>query len=275
MEQSRRTFIKKTAITTTALALGTPVVKGVSKDQKPISPNDKIRVGVIGCNGMGWSNMNSMLKNKVVDCVALCDVDENVLKRRSENVKEQRGNTPKLYKDYRQLIADKNIDAVIVGTPDHWHCLPMVESVQAGKHVYVEKPIANTIEECNLMVAAAKQSGKIVQVGQWQRSGTHYKAAIDIVRSGKLGNIRLVKVWAYQGWMKPVNKVADSAAPKGVDYDFWLGPAPRRTFNKNRFQHIHHLQKKLFAHTNASHRHQLKGQGKGQAFQGLGVLRVL
>ena len=106
MEQSRRTFIKKTAITTTALALGTPVVKGVSKDQKPISPNDKIRVGVIGCNGMGWSNMNSMLKNKVVDCVALCDVDENVLKRRSENVKEQRGNTPKLYKDYRQLIAD-------------------------------------------------------------------------------------------------------------------------------------------------------------------------
>ncbi len=140
-----------------------------------------------------------------------------------------------MYWYYRELINNSDIDAVIVGTPDHWHALPMIEAIQSGKHVYVEKPISNTIEECRLMVDAAGKAGKIVQVGQWQRSGPHYRQAIDIVRSGVLGNIRLVKVWAYQGWMEPVPVLPDEPVPEGVDYDFWLGPAPKRPFNKNRF----------------------------------------
>ena len=111
----------------------------------------------------------------------------------------------------------------------------MIDAVKAGKHVYVEKPIANSIAECSLMVAAQEKTGKIVQAGQWQRSGPHYKKAIEIVRSGVLGKIRLVKVWAYQGWMKPVPVMPDSAVPAGVDYNFWLGPAPKRNFNANRF----------------------------------------
>ena len=111
----------------------------------------------------------------------------------------------------------------------------MIDAVKAGKHVYVEKPVANSIGECNLMVQAADKTGKIVQAGQWQRSGPHYKKAIEIVRSGVLGNIRLVKVWAYQGWMKPVPVLPDAEAPEGVDYKFWLGPAPMRKFNPNRF----------------------------------------
>jgi len=111
----------------------------------------------------------------------------------------------------------------------------MIDAVNAGKDVYVEKPISNTIEECNLMVAAQKKTGRVVQVGQWQRSGSQYRAAIDIVRSGDLGNIRLVKVWAYQGWMKPMVKKSDGPVPVGVDYKRWLGPAPNRPFNPNRF----------------------------------------
>jgi predicted dehydrogenase len=200
-----------------------------------VSANGKFNIGVIGCNGMGWSNTNSFLKMSDVDLLGICDVDNNVIQKRLSSYKELRKNIPKTYTDYQSLLNDKSIDAVIIGTPDHWHCKIMVDAVKAGKHVYVEKPIANSIAECNLMVAAQEKTGKIVQAGQWQRSGPHYKKAIEIVRSGVLGKIRLVKVWAYQGWMKPVPVVADSAVPEGVDYNFWLGPAPKRNFNANRF----------------------------------------
>lgn len=231
----RRKFIKNSAIGSTGYLMGAETIQQIFSKRKRISAIDKINVGLIGCNGMGMSNLTSMLKMNEIECIALCDVDANVLEKRSANVKELQKSAPKLYNDYRKLIADKSIDVVIIGTPDHWHCLPMVESVETGKHVYVEKPISNTIEECRVMVAAAKKYNKVVQVGQWQRSGTHYKEAIDIVRSGKLGNIRLVKVWAYQGWMKPIEKHSDSAPPEGVDYRMWLGPAPMRPFNQNRF----------------------------------------
>jgi len=229
----RRAFIKGAGITVAGgLFLNTSVL---SAFEKRISPLDKINIGVIGCNGMGWSDTNSLLKLNAVDLVGICDVDKNVIQRRLVDYEKLRTNKPKTYTDYRELLNDKSIDAVVIGTPDHWHCKIMIDAVQAGKHVYVEKPIANSIAECNLMVAAQEKSGKIVQVGQWQRSGPHYKKAIEIVQSGVLGKIRLVKVWSYQGWMKPVPVVADTPTPAGVDYDFWLGPATKRPFNANRF----------------------------------------
>lgn len=228
----RRSFIKKTSWATTGAVVAGPQLYA---QRRRISPNDKLQIGVIGCNGMGWSNVNSMLKMKDVDLLAICDVDQAVIDKRLNDYGQLRTNKPTTYTDYRELISNPEIDAVVIGTPDHWHCLPMVEAVASGKHVYVEKPLSNTIEECNLMVAAAQKYRKVVQVGQWQRSGPHYRDAIEIVRSGKLGNIRLVKVWAYQGWMKPVNKLPDEPVPAGVDYRFWLGPAPQRPFNRNRF----------------------------------------
>lgn len=200
-----------------------------------ISQNDKVQVGVIGCKGMGWSNAASLLKMDDVDIVAICDVDDEVIQNRMADYAKLRSNKPTVYKDYRELLNNKDIDAVVIGTPDHWHCRQMVDAVQAGKHVYVEKPIANSIRECDLMVQAQQKTGKIVQAGQWQRSGPHYQKAIEIVRSGVLGKIRLVKVWAYQGWMKPVPVLPDGAPPKGVNYDMWLGPALKRPFNPNRF----------------------------------------
>jgi predicted dehydrogenase len=228
----RRNFIQKTGFTlASGLVFGPSMLQG----GPPIMKNGKINIGVIGCNGMGWSNTNSLLKMQDVDLIGVCDVDKNVITKRLADYSKLRTNKPSTYNDYRDLLNNKDIDAVVIGTPDHWHCKIMVDAVQAGKHVYVEKPVANSIEECRIMVAAQEKTKKIVQAGQWQRSGPHYRKAIEIVRSGVLGKIRLVKVWAYQGWMKPVPVKPDSAPPTGVDYDLWLGPAPKRPFNENRF----------------------------------------
>jgi predicted dehydrogenase len=165
----------------------------------------------------------------------MCDVDANVLAKRAAETEKMQGFKPKLYGDYRKLLENKDVDVVIIGTPDHWHCLPMIEACQAGKDVYCEKPLGNTIEEINLMERAANKYKTVVQVGMWQRSDPHWKAAVDFVQSGKLGKIRTVRTWAYQGWMDPLPVKPDGEAPVGVDYDFWLGPAPKRPFNPNRF----------------------------------------
>lgn len=202
-----------------------------------ISPADQLNIGAIGINGMGWSNLTAALKVPGVNVIALCDVDKNVLDKRMNELSKLNVDVSKVktYNDYRKLLEQKDIDAVIIGTPDHWHALQMIHAAEAGKHVYVEKPVGNSIEECRAMVAAQKRYNKIVQAGQWQRSQQHFRDAVDFIRTGQLGNIRTVKVWCYQGWMKPAPKVADSEPPAGVDYAMWLGPAQKRNFNASRF----------------------------------------
>ena len=235
MSTSRRTFLKQSASAAAGVTLTGALPTAAQQATRRVAPSDQVNVAVIGAKGMGWSDMRSLLRIPGVNCVAIADVDRSVLTQRADDARKLRGTAPRLYDDYRTMLESRDIDAVIVGTPDHWHCLAMVDSLAAGKHVYVEKPIAHTIEECQVMQAATRRYGRMVQVGQWQRSGTHYANAIDYVRSGKLGRIRVVKVWAYQGWMKPVPVQPDSAPPAGVNYDLWLGPAPKRPFNANRF----------------------------------------
>jgi predicted dehydrogenase len=137
--------------------------------------------------------------------------------------------------DYRKMLENKDIDAVVIGTPDHWHCLMLVDSLEAGKNAYVEKPIGNTIAEINIMQKAVKKTGKLVQVGQWQRSQPHFVDAVNFIKSGKLGRIRVCKAWSYVDWKGAVPKVPNTPVPEGVNYNLWLGPAPMRPFNKNRF----------------------------------------
>src|ERR1700754_2104651 len=144
---TRRDFIQKAALATGAAMLSFPAV----------SQNDKITVALIGCNGMGWYNLTNHLKFPEVECVALCDVDENVLNKRAAELEKQTGKKVKLHKDYRKVLEDKSIDAVIIGTPDHWHCLMTVNACEAGKDVYVEKPLANSIAEADAMVKAARK----------------------------------------------------------------------------------------------------------------------
>jgi predicted dehydrogenase len=202
------------------------------------APSDKVKVALIGCRNQGWSNLSTFLDYPEVECVSMCDIDDEWLNRRAVDVEKKSGKKPKqLVKDWRHVIDNKEVDVVIVGTPDHWHCLPLVAACEAGKDVYMEKPLANTIEECDLMVKAARKYRRIVQVGQWQRSDPHWDEAAAFVQSGKLGRVRTVKVWAYQTskWMLPV--APDSNPPAGIDYDMWLGPAPKRAFNQNRFHY--------------------------------------
>ena len=232
MNSTRRNFIKNASL----LAAGSLIpVNVLSLERNKVGPNDKIRVALIGANGMGFNNLTSFLKNPEIECVALCDVDKNVLDRRLKNLSELGVSGPVLYSDYRKMLENKDIDVVIIGTPDHWHCLQFVDTLAAGKHVYVEKPLGNSIAEINIMLKAARRYGKMVQVGQWQRSQPHFVDAINFLKQGTLGRIRTCKAWSYVDWKGPVPKVPDSPVPEGVDYDFWLGPAPKRHFNKNRF----------------------------------------
>lgn len=225
----RRNFIQ----TTSSLAIGSAMLPSYLS-AKTVAPSDAIRIGAIGINGMGWADTKAILANPQAQLVAICDVDKNVLDTRMTEL-APKNIKPATYGDYRKLLDDKNIDAIIIGTPDHWHCKIMVDACEAGKDVYCEKPCANSIAECGVMVAAQQKYNRVVQVGQWQHSNKHYKDAMDFAHSGKLGNVRLVKAWAYQGWMKSIPVKPDSAVPAGVDYDMWLGPAQKRPFNPNRF----------------------------------------
>jgi predicted dehydrogenase len=232
MNSTRRNFIK----TATVLAAGSVLPADIlSEARKKVAPADKIRVGLIGARSQGYSNLSSFLKNPEVECVALSDIDSNILASRTGDIEKLGFARPKLYSDYRKMLEDKDIDIVIIGTPDHWHCLQFVHALEAGKHVYVEKPLGNSIAEINIMHSAAKKHKKMVQVGQWQRSQPHFVDAINYLKSGKLGRIRTCKAWSYVDWKGAVPKVPDSAVPAGVDYDMWLGPAPKRPFNINRF----------------------------------------
>ncbi len=236
MYLNRRNFIKQgsLALMGSSAAFLFPM-ELLATMRKKVGANDRINVGLIGCKGMGFSDLSSMLKINEMEVIALCDVDENVLKARTADLEKAGVKKPQWYKDYRKLLENKDIDVVIIGTPDHWHCLMLTDALQAGKDVYCEKPIANSVQEANIMLNYVGSSDRMVQIGQWQRSQPHFVDAIDFVHSGKLGEIRLAKAWAYQGWMKPVPIVADSAVPDGVDYKMWLGPAPERAFNANRF----------------------------------------
>src|SRR5690606_37833212 len=129
---------------------------------------------------------------------------------------------------YKDMLAGDLVDIVIIATPDHWHCMQLIDAVKAGKHVYLEKPIGNFVEECDIMVKAVENSSSIVQVGQWQRSQQHFRDAIDFVHSGKLGKIRTVKAWSYVDWKKTIGRKPDAPIPEGVHYDKWLGPAAKR-----------------------------------------------
>lgn len=238
MTTSRRRFLRQSTQIAAAGALLPTGLAAAAPLPSAAAAADTISVALIGGNSMGWADLTSMLKNPGVRCVALCDVDQNVLNKRAAelaNRPDAAGSKPTLYNDFRKLLENKNIDAVVIGTPDHWHCLPAIMACEAGKDVYVEKPMATTIEECNLMVAAARKHNRIVQVGQWQRSGEHWKAAIDFVRSGKLGTVRTVKTWAYMPYGKTFPVLPDEPVPAGLDYAMWLGPAPQRPFNRNRF----------------------------------------
>jgi len=229
---TRRRFIRGSA-GTVATAGSLSALTGVQG--AVLGANDQIRVALIGCGGRGKAVLKTFFRNKKVQCPIVCDVDNAMIGQAINIVKKSRGNTPDLVRDFREVMNRKDVDACIVGTPDHWHALQTIHACQANKDVYVEKPLANCIGEGRAMVDAARKYNRVVQMGTQWRTSKHWGEAVDYVHSGKLGKIRLVRCWCALAWFKSIGHIDDSPVPPGVDYNMWLGPAPERPFNKARF----------------------------------------
>ena len=203
-------------------------------DVEKVPASERVRVGVMGTGGRALSLIRSFVRNPNVEIVGLADIDSRRFPRAVEEVEKLQGRAPKTMKDFRHLVDDPTIDALVVGTPDHWHALPTILACMAGKDVYVEKPDSHNIVEGMTMVAAMKKHGRIVQMGSQHRSTERLQSALEYIRSGKLGRCLVAKAWesTRQG---NIGRPADTDPPKEVDYDFWLGSAPERPFNPRRF----------------------------------------
>jgi predicted dehydrogenase len=224
---NRRDFIKRTGLSTAGLSLAL----SSAGTRKVLGANDRIRLGLIGCGRQGRDDMVNFMKQGV-EAAAVCDVYEPNLQQGLEAA----GGKAKALKDFRHVLDDKEIDVVIVATPDHWHPLPTVMACQAGKDVYVEKPICVAVEEGKKMVEAARKYKQVVQVGLWQRSNLHFQKAVQLVQDGLIGKVSFARTWNYSNiYPEGIGNPADSDPPPGLDWDMWLGPAPKRPFNWNRF----------------------------------------
>lgn len=219
---NRRTFLVSSAL----LGAGTAL--------RAVPASEKINIAVIGLRGRGNSLLETFAAQKDVVITHLGDIDENVLKTRAARIEKVSGQRPKISKDYRKILEDKDVQAVVLGTPDHWHAIPSIHACQAGKDVYVEKPDGHNIIEGQRMVAAARKYERIVQMGTQCRSAPFLKDAAKFVADGHIGKVIYGKAWETAK-QAPVPRVPDSETPAGVDYDLWLGPAPLRPFNRYRF----------------------------------------
>jgi predicted dehydrogenase len=199
--------------------------------QRILGANDRVVVGVIGCGGRG-RYVAGFMRQAGAEFGAMADV----YLPNAEQARQSLGPEAKVFQDFRRLLEIKEIDAVLVATPDHWHAIPTILACQAGKNVYVEKPLGHTIKEGRAIVEAARRSKRIVQVGTQQRSATHFPEVARIIQSGELGDVRYVRVWNYVN-MHPngIGVEPDSDPPAGLDWDFYLGPAPKVPYNRKRF----------------------------------------
>jgi len=223
---SRRQFIKRSAVTAAGIA-GFPYLVGSSalgQAGRP-APSERIVLGCIGMGGQGTGNMRGFLGKKEVQVVAVCDVDKEHRERAKKFVDEKYGNSDcKMYLDFREVIERKDIDALSLALPDQWHSIPAVMGARAGKDFYAEKPLARTIREGRAMCEAVKRYGGIWQTGSQQRSGGNFHRACELVRNGRIGKVHKVEVGLPTGGGSDNNPV--QPVPEGLDWDFWLGPAP-------------------------------------------------
>jgi predicted dehydrogenase len=228
----RRRFLQTSAASLAALS-------AVSAAGAADKPNEKITLAVLGVHGRGRGLLSGFSSFEDVEIATICDPDENAASGALKSINARQKRTPKVVKDLRRVFEDRDIHAVAIATPDHWHALATIWACQAGKHVYVEKPISHNLLEGRRMIEAARKYDRIVQVGTQRRSGAHYLSAAEFVRSGKLGKVPFARTW-IAGHRPSIGHKADAPVPAGVDYNLWLGPAPQRPFNPNRFHYEWH-----------------------------------
>jgi predicted dehydrogenase len=224
---NRRTFLGATAAASLALS-------NVAKYAAAVADTKPKRVGLIGCGWYGKCDLFRLIQVAPVEVVSLCDVDQKMLASAAEMVagRQLSKKTPRTYGDYRQMLKEKDLDIVLVHTPDHWHALPMISAVQSGADVYVQKPISVDIVEGQSMLAAARKHNRVVQVGTQRRSTPHLVEARDeIIKKDKLGKVGMVEIYCYYH-MRTRENPPDTAPPEGFDYEMWTGPAPLRPYNK-------------------------------------------
>ncbi|HUK19451.1 MAG TPA: Gfo/Idh/MocA family oxidoreductase [Bryobacteraceae bacterium] len=195
-----------------------------------LGANERVQLGFIGYGLIGKQHVSDFSKQPDADCAAIAEVHAG---RLDEGVTAC-GGRAKAYRDFRKLLDDKSLDAVIVSTPDHWHCAMTILACAAGKDVYVEKPMTLFVREGSWMVRAARKYDRIVQVGTQQRSGAWYNRALDLMRNGYIGEVHGARIALYRNAMPGFGNPPDTSAPAALDYDMWLGPAPARPYNKNR-----------------------------------------
>jgi predicted dehydrogenase len=229
---TRRRFLARSAATVTTLS----ALTAAGAAQKP---NDRIVLAVMGVKGRGLGHLKGFSGFPDVEIAYICDPDENVVPRALKELGQNQKKPPKVEKDVRKVLEDKNVTALTIAAPDHWHALATIWACEAGKDVYVEKPISHNLREGKRMVETARKHDRVVAVGTQRRSGVQFASAAEFVHSGKLGKVPFARTW-ITGSRPTIGHAKDGPVPRGVDYDLWLGPAPKRPFNPNRFHYNWH-----------------------------------
>jgi predicted dehydrogenase len=223
---NRREFLQSSSAAGLAFSIG-------GKHAPAFEGREAKRVGLIGSGWYGKADLLRLIQVAPVEVVSLCDVDKKMLADAADLVAQRQASkkTPRTYVDYREMLKEKDLDIVLIATPDHWHALPMIAALEAGADIYVQKPISIDVSEGKAMLAAARKHQKVVQVGTQRRSTPHLIEARDrIIREGKLGKIGLVEVYCYYHMRNPSNP-PDSSPPDYLDWNMWTGPAPLRPYN--------------------------------------------
>jgi predicted dehydrogenase len=229
--QTRRQFLQETSALAGAASLGFALSSPLKARSQ--GANDRVVFGLIGCGTMGREDLRHFLQMNEVAVAGVCDVDETHLDAAVADVTKTGRPAPQRFKDFRRLLERKDIDAVIIGTPDHWHAIPFIAACEAGKDIYCEKPISHSLIEAKAMLAAARHFSRVVQIGTWQRSVKHFQDAIAFVRSGKMGKVNVCRAWMFFD-RRDIGRQLPQNPPPGLDWDFWLGPAPKRPYQPNR-----------------------------------------
>ena len=245
---NRRAFVKLLATAAPAALVFPQIVRAETLGLGGgIAPSNRLNFGLIGAGGQGLGVATGFMNHAAAQLVAVADVDAN--HRKQAKARADKSNADRMakrdykgcdtYVDYQELLARPDIDAVVIGTPDHWHALQLIHAVRAGKHAYCEKPVANTVTECRAMVAAVERSGIVCQVGNQQRSMGEFRRAINIVRGGYLGEIKSVKVGLPGGVELAAKSPSPSPDPASFDFERWLGPAATQPYRSLGREHLH------------------------------------
>jgi predicted dehydrogenase len=248
MSISRRRFLEESMLAAAAAAATSGAAARLARaadeaGAKKAAPSDVIRMAVIGVNGRGMNHVTDLARRKDAAVVAICDADQSTFEKARKAIESRSGKAPTYYQDIRKLLEDKSINAVTIATPNHWHSLAAIWAIQAGKDVYVEKPVSHNVHEGRTLVAMARKHNRIVQTGSQSRTNPGMRQLIDYVHSGKLGKVTVARGLCYKR-RDTIGKVGTPAKPPAtVDYNLWLGPAPMRAdVPRTRFHYDWHWQ---------------------------------